>query len=282
MARQPSDRAAGRAAWRNRIYRIIFEADTPASRLFDVLLIIAILLSVLVVMLESVDSVRAEHGPLMRQLEWGFTIIFTLEYVLRLVSAYSASRYAKSFFGIVDFLAILPTYLAVVVPGAQFFLVVRMLRVLRVFRVLKLAQYTDQANILVLALRASRRKIEVFLMGVLTLVVILGSMMYFIEGEQHGFTSIPTSIYWAVVTLTTVGYGDISPQTPLGQAFSAIIMIIGYGIIAVPTGIVTSELSRLDRETARKVAEDERVCSSCGKAGHLPDAEYCRHCGSRL
>lgn len=275
-------RRTSRAPWRERLYVVIFEADTPAGRSFDILLILAILASVGAVMLESVPSIRSEYGPTLRLVEWSFTILFTVEYVLRLISARYVLRYARSFFGLVDLLAIMPTYLAAAIPGAQYFLVIRMLRVLRVFRVLKLAKYMDQANILTTALRNSRQKIEIFVVTVISLVVILGSLMYFIEGEENGFTSIPTSVYWAIVTLTTVGYGDLAPQTPIGQALASIIMIMGYGIIAVPTGIVTTELVRADRERAGMAAGTRRFCPVCGSTGHAADAAFCRYCGAAL
>ncbi|MEM9665846.1 MAG: ion transporter, partial [Bacteroidota bacterium] len=210
--------------------------------------------------------------------EWGFTILFTIEYVLRLISVERPLRYATSFFGIVDLLAVIPTYLSFFLPGAQFLLVVRLLRVLRVFRVLKLAIYLDEASILTEALRASRRKIIIFVFTVATLVVILGSLMYLIEGAENGFTSIPRSIYWAVVTLTTVGYGDISPQTNLGQTLAALIMIIGYGIIAVPTGIVSAEIARAGAPTRVTTL----ACRVCMAEGHAPGSRYCNQCGEEL
>jgi len=260
---------------RERLYVIIFESDTPLGKAFDVALIVAILGSVAAVCLETVPSYRAEHEDTFLAIEWGFTILFTVEYVLRLYCARDARRYATSFFGIVDLLAIVPTYISLLVPGAQYLLVVRLLRTLRVFRVLKLAEYLEEADILATALRASRQKIIVFIATVLTLVVILGALMYLIEGPEHGFTSIPTSIYWAVVTLTTVGYGDISPQTNIGRFLSALVMILGYGIIAVPTGIVTAELTRAQPRSARR-------CAACDTAGHATDATFCKDCGARL
>ncbi|MEZ4702220.1 MAG: ion transporter [Rhodothermales bacterium] len=263
--------------WRHKLHEIIFEADTRAGKAFDVGLIIAILLSVLAVMLESVSSVRANHGAALRFAEWTFTILFTIEYVLRLFSVKRPMNYALSFYGLVDLLAILPTYLSALVPGTQFLLVIRLLRILRVFRVLKLAQYMAEANSLMRALNATRRKIEVFLFVVVTLVVILGSLMYFIEGEENGFTSIPVSVYWAIVTLTTVGYGDISPATPLGQTLASVIMIIGYGIIAVPTGLVTAELMRKP-----DVLISTQACPACSAEGHDADAAFCKYCGERL
>jgi voltage-gated potassium channel len=263
--------------WRERLHEIIFEAETPAGRAFDVLLLWTITLSVLVVMLESVVSVRARYGPLLITLEWIFTAIFTVEYILRLISVRQPRAYATSFFGIVDLISILPTYLSLFIPGTQYLLVIRVLRLLRIFRVLKLADYLDEAGVLGRALYASRRKISVFLLTVLTLVVIIGALMYVIEGEPHGFVDIPTSIYWAVVTLTTVGYGDLSPQTPIGKTFSVVVMLLGYGIIAVPTGIVTLELSR-----ATPLRVSTEACPNCGRDGHDPDAAFCKYCGSGL
>jgi voltage-gated potassium channel len=262
---------------KSRLHEIIFEADTPAGKLFDVLLILSIVISVVLVMLDSVSSIRQSYGNLLYIGEWVFTILFTIEYILRLYSIGRPISYATSFFGVVDLLAILPTYLSLIFPGTQYFLVIRVLRVLRVFRVLKLVQYVSEARILIQAMRASRRKITVFLFVVLTLVVIFGSLMYIIEDPQSGFTSIPQSIYWAIVTLTTVGYGDISPQTGLGQTLAALIMIIGYGIIAVPTGIVTAELAQ-----SYKKSISTQSCTQCSAEGHDPDAEYCKYCGAVL
>ncbi|AKB18271.1 MULTISPECIES: ion transporter [unclassified Methanosarcina] len=262
--------------WRNTLYTIIFEADTPAGKRFDEILILSILLSIIVVMLDSVSSISALHGDLFYSLEWVFTILFTVEYFLRLGCVGRPSRYATSFFGIIDLLAILPTYLSLILPGSQYLLVIRSLRLLRVFRVLKLAQYIGEADLLIRALRASRRKITLFLFTVLTLVVILGSLMYVIEGAESGFTSIPRSIYWAIITLTTVGYGDIVPETNLGQALASVIMIIGYSIIAVPTGIVTSEISYASRNIKG------RVCQNCSFEGHDSDAKFCKRCGAEL
>ncbi|HII02687.1 TPA: ion transporter [Methanosarcinaceae archaeon] len=262
--------------WRNSLYTIIFEADTPAGKLFDEILILAILLSIIVVMLDSVSSIAVRYGDLFYTLEWIFTILFTMEYFLRLICVGRPTRYATSFFGIIDLLAILPTYLSLMLPGSQYLLVIRSLRLLRVFRVLKLAQYIGEADLLIKALRASRRKITLFLFTVLTLVVILGSLMYVIEGADSGFTSIPRSIYWAIITLTTVGYGDIVPETNLGQALASVIMIIGYSIIAVPTGIVTSEITYASRYSKG------RVCHNCSFEGHDIDANYCKRCGAKL
>ena len=263
---------------RARLHEVIFEADTPAGRLFDLLLLVAIVVSVIVVMLESVASVSARVGPTLRALEWGFTILFTIEYFLRLFSVRQPLRYAVSLFGLIDLVAILPTYVSVLVPGAQSLLVVRLLRLLRIFRVLKLAEYLRESRTLAQAMRASRRKIEVFLLVVVTIVVIVGALMYVIEGERNGFTSIPRSIYWAVVTITTVGYGDLAPATTLGRAISMVLMLIGYGIIAVPTGIVTVELTR----AASATPVSAQACPSCGLGAHEHDAVYCRRCGTRL
>jgi len=263
--------------WRQRAYEIIFEAETPAGKAFDIALILAILLSVIAVMLDSIASVRAKHETALHIAEWFFTSLFTVEYILRLYCVRAPLKYARSFFGVVDLMAVLPTYISLLLPGSQYLLVIRIIRVLRVFRILKFAHHTREARLLVQALYASRRKITVFILAVLSLVVILGSLMYLVEGEKNGFTSIPKSIYWAVVTLTTVGYGDISPQTPLGQALAALIMIIGYSIIAIPTGIVSVEIAEAYRK--RNV---ERTCPGCGNRGHDPDASHCKYCGGEL
>jgi voltage-gated potassium channel len=267
----------GHGALRARLHEIIFEADTPEGRLFDLLLLVAILASVTVVVLDSVASVRARIGPTLRALEWGFTILFTIEYLLRLASVRRPLRYARSAYGLIDLIAILPSYVSLAFPGGQSLLAIRLLRLLRVFRVLKLAEYLRESRTLVQALRASWRKIAVFLMAVMTIVVVVGTMMYVIEGERHGFTSIPISIYWAVVTLTTVGYGDLAPATTLGRALAVVLMLTGYGIIAVPTGIVTAELTR-----AAVQPISTQACPACGAGGHEADAVYCRKCGTRL
>ncbi len=266
-----------RQGWRVRLHEIIFEADTPAGKGFDIVLIISILASVAAVMLDSVSGVRQAHGVLLYGIEWGFTLLFTAEYLLRLSCVGKPFRYATSFFGIVDLLAIIPTYLSLVVPGSQYLLVIRILRILRIFRILKLVPYLKEASQLMRALKASGRKIAVFLYTVLTLVVIFGSLMYVIEGESGGFTSIPRSIYWAIVTLTTVGYGDISPQTGLGQAVASLVMILGYAIIAVPTGIVTVEMSH-----AFSAGISTQACPQCGAEGHDTDASHCKFCGAAL
>lgn len=262
--------------WRHRLYEVVFEAETPAGRAFDITLTTLILLSVFAVFAESIKWIREIFGPELYAAEWGFTILFTIEYVLRLLSVRRPSKYALSFYGLVDLLAILPTYLSLMVPGTQYLLVIRILRLLRIFRVLKLTAYISEGRVISTALRASRQKITVFLVAVVTIVTVVGSLMYVIEGEAHGFTDIPTSIYWAIVTLTTVGYGDLSPQTPFGKFVAAIVMIMGYGIIAVPTGIVTAELAR-----AAKPASTH-VCPECHAEGHDLDALHCKYCGSLL
>lgn len=263
---------------RARLHEVIFESDTPAGRYFDHALTWLILLSVATVILESVREVRAQYGTLLYGLEWLFTLLFTLEYFLRLLSVRRPLRYAKSFFGVVDLLAIIPTYLSIIVPGSQYLLVIRILRLLRVFRLLKLTEYVSEADTLRRALRASRRKISVFISAVVLLVVIIGALMYVIEGEAHGFTSIPRSIYWAIVTLTTVGYGDLSPKTPLGQILASAVMIVGYGIIAVPTGIVSVELA----QAVRQKPVSGQSCPSCVSEGHDADAIWCKYCGAKL
>ena len=264
-------------AWRKRIQTVVFGTDTPAGRAFDIVLLIAILLSVIVVMLESVARIREDHGPTLRLIEWIFTFVFTVEYVLRLISSPRPLRYALSFFGAVDLLSVAPTYLSFFFEGAHSLLVIRILRLLRVFRILKLAHYLGEAATLKRALRASRAKITVFLLTVVTVVVVAGAAMYLVEGEANGFTSIPKGMYWAIVTMTTVGYGDLSPRTVLGQTLASLLMIFGYGIIAVPTGIVSVELAHAVRQNAMR-----RVCESCRHEGHDSDAWHCKYCGAML
>lgn len=263
--------------WRAKAHEIIFGADTPAGKAFDIALIVTILVSVVAVMLESVAPVRARYGSVLRITEWVITVVFTIEYILRLLCVGQPARYARSFFGIIDLLAILPTYISFFIPGAQALAVVRVLRILRVFRVLKLVQYVQEARVLRQALANSGRKILVFLFVVFTIVIIVGAMMYLVEGEAAGFTSIPLSVYWAVVTLTTVGYGDIAPVTALGQFLSALLMIVGYGIIAVPTGIVTTELVR-----GQQGEITTKACHECSLEGHDADAKHCKGCGAQL
>lgn len=267
----------GDSSFRDRMHEIIFEADTPAGKLFDLLLIISILASVVIVILDSVDSIHDNHGEMLKVLEWTFTILFTGEYVCRLLSVRRPLGYARSFFGLVDLLAIIPTYVSMVFPGAETLLVVRVLRILRLFRILKLVRYVQEARTLMRALRASVAKITVFLFAVLTVVVIMGSIMHLVEGPEHGFPDIPTGMYWAIVTLTTVGYGDITPETPLGKAIAMAIMILGYGMLAVPTGIVSVELSHAERNSL-----NTKACRECGFGRNDDDAVFCKRCGGAL
>lgn len=263
--------------WRERIHVIIEGTDTRLGRAFDLLLLVAIVASVMVVMLDSVLALQLQYGELFNVLEWVFTILFTIEYGLRLFSAPNRLRYALSFYGIVDLLSLLPSYLSLFISGIQYLLVIRVLRILRIFRILKLMTYMQQAGFLVTALRSSRQKIIVFFLSVMLLVTIFGSVVYVVEGAEHGFTSIPVSIYWAIVTLTTVGYGDISPKTPLGQTIASLIMITGYSIIAVPTGLFTAELTKTMRPQLQPIS-----CSNCGKFGHATGANFCDRCGHDL
>ncbi len=267
------------APWRERLRIIIFEADTPAGKAFDVSLLVAILASVVAVMLDSVPSIRANYGALLDVVEWIFTILFTVEYILRLACVPIPWHYSRSFFGVVDVLAIMPTYLSLLIPGAEHFLVIRGLRLLRIFRVFKLGRFLGEADILSRALSDSRHKIIVFLGTIAILVTILGTAMYLIEGEENGFSSIPISVYWAVVTMTTVGYGDIAPQTVVGKALAAMVMILGYSIIAVPTGIVTAGIVE-SAVAARRVSS--RCCPGCMVENHDVDAHFCKACGANL
>ena len=262
---------------RAKLHEVIFEADTAGGKAFDIVLMITIVLSVIAVLLESVAGVRARYGAWLRAFEWLVTILFTIEYCLRLYCVGKPLRYARSFYGIVDLMAVIPTYLSAFVIGAHSLIVIRALRLLRVFRVLKFVQFVGEARELRTGLQASARKIIIFLGAVLTIVVILGALIYLIEGQEHGFTSIPESIYWAIVTMTTVGYGDIAPQTPLGKFLAAAIMILGYGIIAVPTGIVTVEIA-----SATRGQISTQACPQCGSEGHDPDAIFCKYCGAQL
>jgi voltage-gated potassium channel len=245
---------------KQRIHTIIFESNTQVGKMFDIALILTIVASVVVVMLDSIQPLKAVYGNLFNMAEWLVTILFTAEFVLRLYSARHPKKYVKSFFGIVDILSIAPTYISLFVPGTQFLTVIRILRVLRIFRILKLVQYVQEAQVLVKSVQQSGRKIVVFIASVFLIAIILGSLMYVIEGEANGYTSIPKSVYWAVVTLTTVGYGDISPQTNLGQAIATFIMILGYSIIVVPTGVVSSEFIK------QEPSKSEPNCPTCGKS----------------
>jgi len=263
------------SALRERVRIIIFEADTTAGKAFDIALLWAIGTSVLIVMLESIEDVRRGWGDWLEVGEWVFTILFSIEYGVRLWSVGAPLRYARSFYGVVDLLSITPAYLGLFFAGAHSLTIIRSLRLLRIFRVLKLAQFMGEAHVLVTALIRSRRKILVFLGAITVAVFIIGSVMYLVEGPEHGFTSIPRGVYWAIVTLTTVGYGDIHPHTPLGQALAALVMILGYAVIAVPTGIVSVELNEA-------MHGDHRACPDCGEQGHELDSRYCRYCGTRL
>lgn len=258
-------------------YEVIFEADTRKGKVFDLLLLIIIVISVVLVMLESVVTIRESHRQLLRIAEWIITIIFTIEYIVRIIVVRKSWQYIFSFYGIIDFLSVIPTYLSLVLVGSQSLIVIRILRLLRVFRILKLTRYTHAGRVLARALWASREKISVFIFFVITLVVIIGTLMYLIEGENGGFKSIPLSIYWAIVTLTTVGYGDISPVTPTGQFLASVVMILGYAIIAVPTGIVTAEMV-----SPTKSKNNTQVCPNCLHDSHEDDAIHCKKCGSKL
>ena len=268
---------ARRTDWRDNLHTVIFEAETPGGKAFDVLLLVAIVLSLLAVILESVDGIHRAYGDVLIRIEWGFTVLFSIEYVLRVICVKRPSQYVRSFFGIVDLLAVLPTYLVFFIGGTQSFLVIRGIRLFRMFRIFKLARYSSEAEVLVQAIRASRPKIMIFVGGVMTIVVIMGSAMYLIEGPRNGFTDIPSSMYWAIVTMTTVGYGDVVPHTVLGKMIACGIMILGYGMIAVPTGIVSVELAH-----ASRLSISTRTCPSCSREGHDLDALCCRFCGERL
>ena len=267
-------------SFRKRLYIIIFEADTFLGKLFDVVLLVAILLSVLAVMLESVNHIKADYGETLYIIEWIFTILFLMEYVARIYVSEKPKNYIFSFYGMVDLLSILPTFISLFIAGAHSLLVIRSLRLLRVFRVLKMVRYLGEATSLMKALHASRAKIIVFVGAVFSLTVILGTIMYLVEGGQNGFTSIPRSIYWAVVTLTTVGYGDIAPGTTVGQILATAIMILGYGIIAVPTGIVSAEITTQSKNMKNKSSSP--FCDECGVQQKRSDAKYCFNCGNSL
>lgn len=264
--------------WRLALYRVIFESDTPAGKIFDLWLLVFIVASVLVVMLDSVETIGGRHRQLFDRIELAFTLIFTLEYVLRLCAVRHQLRYARSFFGIVDLLAILPTYLALFFPGAASLLNIRVLRLLRIFRILKLAKYIEEYRFLGEALVASRRKIAVFLATVLMIVLISGTLVYLVERPENGFTSIPVSVYWAITTVTTVGFGDIAPTTNIGRFIASLMMLLGWGILAVPTGIVTAEMTVRRWSPLRSA----RACPACGRDGHEVVAVCCLHCGGRL
>src|SRR5471030_2469053 len=270
-------RMNGNDTWRNRLYVMIFQTDTVAGRRFDSTLLLIILASLVIVILDSIDAIHQDYANLLAYIEWGFTIIFAIEYGLRLYCSPKPLRYAFSFYGLVDLLAIVPGILALYYSDAQYLLIIRIIRMLRIFRVLKLSPYLKQAHYLLDALRGSKQKILVFLLGVCTLVTVFGTLMYVVEGPEHGFTSIPKGIYWAIVTLTTVGYGGIVPKTVLGQIISSMVMITGYSIIAVPTGIFTAELA-----SAMRGEQLQHDCPVCQKDNHEPNAAFCSRCGSNL
>ena len=266
--------------WREKVHEIIYEADTPAGKLFDVLLLIVILISILLVMLESVENIESKYAVFLNISEWVITILFTLEYILRIISVKKPKTYIFSFYGIIDLLSTIPKYLSLFVLGTHSLVALRALRLLRVFRILKLTRFIGESANFGKALKRSRAKIAVFLSFVIVLCIILGTVMYLVESEQDsGFTSIPRSVYWAIVTLTTVGYGDIAPITALGQFIASLIMILGYGIIAVPTGIVTSEMTKSERKL---IPNNTQVCANCNESYHQDDAEYCHKCGHKL
>ena len=266
--------------WREKVHEIIYEADTPAGKLFDVLLLIVILISILLVMLESVESIEAKYATILNILEWVITILFSLEYMLRVLSVKKPKAYIFSFYGIIDLLSTIPKYLSLFVLGTHSLVAIRALRLLRVFRILKLTRFIGESANFGKALKRSRAKIAVFLSFVIVLCIILGTVMYLIESDQDsGFTSIPRSVYWAIVTLTTVGYGDIAPMTALGQFIASLIMILGYGIIAIPTGIVSSEMTKKEEKL---IPNNTQACSNCNETYHQDDAEFCHKCGHKI
>ncbi|WP_242084571.1 ion transporter [Aestuariivivens sediminis] len=283
-----------RNRWRLKLQEIIYEADTPAGKLFDVVLLITILASIVLVMLESVRSIDAEYHSFLNISEWVITILFSLEYIARIITVKKPFKYIFSFYGLVDFLSTIPKYISLIVGGVHALAALRALRLLRIFRILKLARYLGASHTLMNAIKASRAKISVFLFAVLIVAIILGTIMYLIEGEANGFTNIPKGVYWCIVTLTTVGFGDIAPQTPLGQFIASLVMILGYGIIAVPTGIVSAEYTSQSRTRKETEPENElnkaqesiplnsQCCSNCLSESHRDDAEFCFKCGARL
>lgn len=265
--------------WRLRMYEVIYESETPEGRLFDKIIIWAILVSVVIVIADSVPVLHRRYRLPFNIAEWFFTILFTIEYIARVVSVERPLRYARSFFGVVDLLSVLPTYLAVIFPETQALIDIRILRLLRIFRIFKLTEYVVEYQMLGEALAASRRKILVFLSAVLMVVLILGTLLYVVEGPEHGFDDIPTSVYWAITTITTVGFGDITPKTDIGRFIASVIMLMGWGTLAVPTGIVTAEMAVRRQIAPREVL---RTCAACGATGHAPEARFCQMCGARL
>lgn len=272
-----SSEEAALRPWQQKIHSVIFGTDTKAGKNFDIALLWAILFSILIIMVESVPSIQNDYGHILRIVEWAFTILFSIEYVARIASVKKPFRYIFSFYGLVDILSILPTYLSLFIAGSHYLLIIRTLRLLRIFRIFKLARFIGEANVLKSALTASLHKITVFFGAILCIVMITGTVMYLIEGPENGFTSIPVSVYWAIVTLTTVGYGDIAPHTFAGQFFASFIMILGYAIIAVPTGIVTAEIASANRRNWTKPS-----CPGCGNDENDRDAKFCKRCGTEL
>jgi len=264
-------------SWKRKLHQVIYESDTRTGKVFEIILLAMIILSVIVVLLDSVISIHNRYGDLLLLLEWIITVIFTIEYILRIISTVRARSYIFSFYGIVDFLAILPTYLSLILVGSHYLAILRIMRLLRIFRILKLARYIGASRYLIISLNHSRHKIAVFLWVVFLIVIIMGSLMYLIEGPENGFTSIPRSVYWSIVTLTTVGYGDIAPSTVMGQALASLIMIIGYSIIAVPTGLVTAEIIKLSSKEL-----STKSCCCCNNENHDSDAKFCKYCGTEL
>ncbi len=263
--------------WKEELRKIVDESKTQYGRAFDVIVFLSIALSVIAVVLESIPSVKAAYGELLHKIEWALTIWFTIEYLMRLITAHNPLRYATGFYGVIDLLAVIPTYLSLFFVGTQSLIVCRAFRFLRIFRVFKMVRFVDEASTLMVALRASRQKITVFMCTVLAIALVMGTLMYVIEGESNGFNSIPQGIYWAIVTMTTVGYGDLAPHTPLGKFLASLLMLIGYSILAIPTGIVSVELAE-----AHRSSKQSRTCPLCNKQGHDKDASFCQHCGAKL
>ena len=276
--KKPAQKEKGLRKWQMQLHELIYESETAAGKVFDIILLLFILTSIIIVMLDSVNALKIQYGRFFFAMEWFFTIVFTIEYILRLICIRQPLRYVFSVLGVIDLLAIIPSYLSLIFAGAQSLMVLRALRLLRIFRIFRLVHFLSEMKFLSIAIKNSLRKISIFILFVLTTVVILGSIIYLVEGEEYGFTSIPQSVYWAIVTITTVGYGDIAPVTPLGQMIASFIMLLGYGIIAVPTGIVTTEMAL----AARSKRQDNRACPSCGREGHDEDAKFCKYCSWEL
>mgnify|MGYP000869995755 FL=1 len=270
--------------WKSRLHEIIYEADTPAGKLFDIVLLITIIASILLVMLESVNSIDAGYHDILNISEWIITILFSMEYIARIITVKKPLHYIFSFYGIIDLLSTIPKYISLIVGGVHALAALRALRLLRIFRILKLGRYLGASNNLVNALKASRAKISVFLFAVVIVAIILGTIMYLIEGEENGFSNIPKSVYWCIVTLTTVGFGDIAPQTPLGQFIASLVMILGYGIIAVPTGIVSAEYAQHNKPKTKEedIHLNTQSCPNCSASKHKDNAEFCYKCGYKL